>query len=443
MAGAGIASTPLSLFACCANGGLPPLVAIAGAAVCIASPSYPGSGGGALGSDVLDSEEAGVVIVICAPDAGAATVDLAFRTGNADFIGMRDFGAAAGASALALVSAGWRGAADDDVRRRAMPLRVERAGSRSLSAAKKARCRELRGLVVVVAGTGGLLWKPSAGSKIGEVELPDKNSGANLGERDCKRGRALEDSERALTSGRYMHVKLCSEGLETITEGDVAEDFSGSGSMRRHFSLARECPLPIASHSSELPFTVVVAGGCNRSVNVAAGFVKTTLFDDKDSAEHVTTILGSVWPSSRASFSSSSSILTISSGSPLAGTRRLQRRPSASQISWTKIVPSDACSRRRLNRCGAGAAEGSTGTMDARRKSDDERVLLGLSSLLEGGEESMLSKWKGSSSSLSVGGDRRRVRLQMGGYEGSAGQRGRSEHLLFVLGHCTAPCGGC
>jgi hypothetical protein len=134
-------------------------------------------------------------------------------------------------------------------------------------------------------------------------------------------------------------------------------------------------------------------------------------FDDKDSAEQVTTILGSAWPSSRASFSSSSSMLTISSGSPLAGTRKLQRRPSGSQISWTKIVPSDACSRRRLNLCGAGAAEGSTGTMDAWRKSVEERALLGWSSLLAGGEERRLSKWNGSSSSLSVGGDRRRLRL--------------------------------
>ncbi len=33
----------------------------------------------------------------------------------------------------------------------------------------------------MVAGGGGLLWKPSAGCKTGEVELPDKNSGANLG----------------------------------------------------------------------------------------------------------------------------------------------------------------------------------------------------------------------------------------------------------------------
>lgn len=221
----------------------------------------------------------------------------------------------------------------------------------------------------------------------------------------AKRGYA----ERALTSGRYMHVRLCSEGLETTTEVDVAEDFagsssqtgSGSGSTRRHFSRAREYPPP------PIAFTVV-GRGCNSCADPAAG---AALFDDKDSPEHVTTILGSVWPSSRARFSSSSSMLTMSSGSPLAGTRKLQRRPSASQISWTKIVPSDACSRRRLNRCGAGAAEGSTGTMDARRKSDDERVLPGLSSLLAGGEESMLSKWKGSSSSLSVGGDRCRLRL--------------------------------
>lgn len=59
-----------------------------------------------------------------------------------------------------------------------MPLRVGRAGSLSLSAAKKARCREVRALVV--SGGGGLLWKPSAGSRTGEVELPDKNSGANF-----------------------------------------------------------------------------------------------------------------------------------------------------------------------------------------------------------------------------------------------------------------------
>ena len=170
-----------------------------------------------------------------------------------------------------------------------------------------------------------------------------------------------------LTSGRYMHVKLCSEGLGSITGEDDAVVFAGSGSQigsgsrwtRRHFSLAREYSPPIA-------FTVV-GGGCNSSVDSATGTVRAALFDDKDSAEHVTTILGSAWPNSRASFSSSSSMLTISSGSPLAGTRKLHRRPSASQISWTNIVPSDACSRKRLNRCGAGAAEGSTGTMDAWR----------------------------------------------------------------------------
>jgi hypothetical protein len=59
-----------------------------------------------------------------------------------------------------------------------MPLRAGRAGSLSLSAAKKARCLEVRALVV--SGGGGLLWKPSAGCRTGEVELPDKNSGANF-----------------------------------------------------------------------------------------------------------------------------------------------------------------------------------------------------------------------------------------------------------------------
>ena len=185
----------LSLFPCCAfakNGDLPPpppvvtaaaVVGVGAAATYRPGAPYPGGGGGALGSCVLDSEDGVVVVVVVrAPTAGAAAVDLAFRTGNADFIGMRDFGVAAGTSltsALASALAGWRAVVAADARRLAMPLRVDRAGSRSLSAEKKARCRELRGLVA--AGAGGLLWKPSAGCKTGEVELPDKNSGANLG----------------------------------------------------------------------------------------------------------------------------------------------------------------------------------------------------------------------------------------------------------------------
>ena len=56
---------------------------------------------------------------------------------------------------------------------------------------------------------------------------------------------------------------------------------------------------------------------------------------------------------------------------------------------------------RNLNRCGPGAAR--------RRHSDDERVLLRLSST-EGGGDSMLSKWRGSSFSLPVGGDLRQLR---------------------------------
>jgi hypothetical protein len=43
----------------------------------------------------LDSDEGGVVR---APNAGAA-VDLAFKTGNADFIGTRDLGTTGGAGA--------------------------------------------------------------------------------------------------------------------------------------------------------------------------------------------------------------------------------------------------------------------------------------------------------------------------------------------------------
>ena len=145
----------------------------------VTGPPYVGSGG-ALGSGDLHSDEGGIA---SAPNEGAA-VDLAFRTGNADFNGIRDLGVAGGAgtgtswtSALALVSVGWRAVAA--ARRLAIPLRAGRAGSLSLSAAKKARCREVRAFVV--AGAGGLLWKPSAGCNTGEVELPDKNSGANFG----------------------------------------------------------------------------------------------------------------------------------------------------------------------------------------------------------------------------------------------------------------------
>jgi hypothetical protein len=172
------------------NGGL---TAIAGAAACaprgIIGPPYPGSGGGggvALGSPGdLHSDDEGSVR---APNNTGAAADLAFRTGNADFIGTRDLDAAAGrtgvsccscTSALALASVGWRVVVVAAARRLAMPLRGDRVGSLlSLSAAKKARCREVRAFVL--SGAGGLLWKPSAGCKTGEVELPDKNSGANF-----------------------------------------------------------------------------------------------------------------------------------------------------------------------------------------------------------------------------------------------------------------------
>ena len=55
------------------------------------------------------------------------------------------------------------------IRRLAIPL----VGWGSLSAEKKARWR---GHSIVCAG---LLWKPFAGCKTGEVELPDRNSGAS------------------------------------------------------------------------------------------------------------------------------------------------------------------------------------------------------------------------------------------------------------------------
>ena len=58
------------------------------------------------------------------------------------------------------------------IRRFAMLL----VGCGSLSAEKKARWR---GHWIVCVG---LLWKPGAGCRTGEVELPDKNSGASWNE---------------------------------------------------------------------------------------------------------------------------------------------------------------------------------------------------------------------------------------------------------------------
>jgi len=184
-----------------------------------------------------------------------------------------------------------------------------------------------------------------------------------------------------------MHVRLCSDALETATEDGSLE--ACSLSTRRHFSLAKERPVPASQPAG-------AGGGRSSSDELTATFkFRSIRFSDRDSAEHVTTILGSAWPSSTASFSSSSSMWTISWGSPLAGTRKLQRRPSASQISWTKIVSSDARSRKRLKRCGAGAAVGSTGMIDARRRREDESVRRGLSRssfILAGDKERALSK---------------------------------------------------
>jgi hypothetical protein len=181
-----------------------------------------------------------------------------------------------------------------------------------------------------------------------------------------------------------MHVRLLSDELESVTE-DGSEGLAPGSSIPRSglrwtirfFSLAKESFVP-TSYPTELS-SPTAGGGRSNLDELKAAASRSIRFIDRDSAEHVTTIFGSAWPSSTASFSSSSSMWTMSSGSPLAGTRKLQRLPSASQISCTKMVSSDARSRRRLNRCGAGSALGSTGTIDARRRREEESARLGLS----------------------------------------------------------------
>ena len=177
-----------------------------------------------------------------------------------------------------------------------------------------------------------------------------------------------------------MHARLVSDELEIATEDGSDGLTLGSSVPRsvRFFSLAKESPVP-ASYPTESS-SPTAGGGRSNSDELTAAASRSIRFIDKDSAEHVTTIFGSAWLSSTASFSSSSSMWTMSSGRPLAGTRKLQRRPSASQISCTKMVSSDARSRRRLNRCGAGSALGSTGTIEARRRTEEESARQGLSS---------------------------------------------------------------
>jgi hypothetical protein len=132
-----------------------------------------GRGSGALGSGDLGSEISVRVRSVAKPGASAPALAisfelllLAFRTGKADFlVWMRDFGFAGGAVSVD------RGGA----RRLAMPLLgvADDDFVGSLRAEKKARCRGHW-----VAGVA-LLWKPSAGCKTGEVELPYRNSGEN------------------------------------------------------------------------------------------------------------------------------------------------------------------------------------------------------------------------------------------------------------------------
>src|SRR5712671_605687 len=73
-------------------------------------------------------------------------------------------------SVLLLVVVAWA------TRRLARPL----GGCTSLSAEKKRRWRGHS----IACQCVGLLWKPSAGCRMGEVELPDKNSGATPGDVD-------------------------------------------------------------------------------------------------------------------------------------------------------------------------------------------------------------------------------------------------------------------
>lgn len=109
-----------------------------------------------------------------------------FRIGNADFdlaarAWVRDFDLAgdaveegegdmaSGAVAVSALDSNSVFVACGIIRRLAMLL----VGWGSLSAEKKARWR---GHWIVCAG---LLWKPCAGCRTGEVELPDRNSGAS------------------------------------------------------------------------------------------------------------------------------------------------------------------------------------------------------------------------------------------------------------------------
>jgi hypothetical protein len=58
-------------------------------------------------------------------------------------------------------------------------------------------------------------------------------------------------------------------------------------------------------------------------------------------------------------------------GQPARGNVQAPGRPSALQISGTKMVSSDARSRRRLNRCGAGSVLRSAATTDAGRGKEE------------------------------------------------------------------------
>jgi len=105
---------------------------------------------------------------------------LLFRIGNADFdlaaAWARDFDLAAG-SVVALDSDSVFVECKGVIRRLAMLLLA--GWGCSLIAEKKARWRGHWIVCDAAAPAVGLLWKPSAGCGTGDVELPDKYSGAS------------------------------------------------------------------------------------------------------------------------------------------------------------------------------------------------------------------------------------------------------------------------
>ena len=166
----------------------------------------------------------------------------------------------------------------------------------------------------------------------------------------------MRNAERTVGDGlpQGVHVRRagnCKEGSSEDLAPDSPEPRSRS--IIRFFSLAKKTAVP-ASYPTGLS-SPTTGGGYSNFDSSSVSLL--SLHRQRLSRAH------HHYPRQRltASFSSSSIRWSISSGSPLAGTRKLQHRPSASQISCTIMVSSGARSRRRLSRCGAGSALGSKG----------------------------------------------------------------------------------